>query len=55
MYCDEHKELTPPQMGVNAHVSGRSAQTLSFPIRNVLLRLGVTVLFRHPEVHNMHN
>jgi hypothetical protein len=40
-------------MGVDTHVTGRAGERLAFPVGNVLLRLGVTVLLRHAEVDNM--
>ena len=45
--------LTASQMRVDAHVPRRPAQALSFPIRNVLLRLRVAVLLRHAEVDDV--
>ena len=40
-------------MCVNAHVPRRSAQTLSFPVGDVLFRLGVAVLLGHAEIDDM--
>ena len=40
-------------MSVDTHIPSGSAQTLSFPVRNVLFRLWVTVLLRHAEINNM--
>jgi hypothetical protein len=45
-------QLTSTQMRVDTHVSRRPAQTLAFPVRDVLLRFGVAVVFRHAEVWN---
>jgi hypothetical protein len=42
-------------MSVDAHVPSCATQTLSLPIGDVLLRLGVTVLFRHAKVDHMNN
>ena len=40
-------------MSVDAHVPRRSAQTLSFPVGDVLFRLGVAVLLGHTEIDDM--
>lgn len=40
-------------MCVDAHVSSSAAQTLAFPVRNVLLRLRVPVLLRHAKVDDV--
>jgi hypothetical protein len=42
-------------MGVDTHVTGSSRQTLAFPIGDVLLRLGVSVLLSHAEIDDMDN
>lgn len=46
---------TSSQMRVDAHVTGRTAQTLPLPVRNVLLRLRVSVLLGHAEVDDVDN
>jgi len=35
-------------MGVDAHIARSPAERLAFSIRNMLLRLGITVLLCHP-------
>ena len=45
---------TSSQMSIDTHIPRRPAKRLAFPIRDMLLRLRVPVLLRHPEVHNMH-
>jgi len=40
-------------VGVDTHVTSCSGKRLAFPIRDVLLRLGVTVLLGHAEVDDM--
>jgi len=45
--------LFAPEMGVDAHVSSGTGQRLAFPVRDVLLRLGVTILLRHTEVDDV--
>lgn len=47
--------LLASKMGVDAHVTRGSRQRLALPIRNVLLRLGVTVLLGHAEVDHVDN
>jgi len=47
--------LFAPKVGVDAHVTRRSRERLAFPVRDVLLRLGVTVLLGHAEVDNVDN
>ena len=42
-------------MGVYTHISGGSAQTLAFAIRDVLLCLWITVLLGHTKVDNVYN
>jgi hypothetical protein len=42
-------------MSVDAHVTRGSRERLAFPIRNVLLCLGVAVLLGHAEVDNVDN
>jgi hypothetical protein len=42
-------------MGVYAHVSRSPTQTLAFTIRDVLLRLWITVLLGHTKVDNVYN
>jgi hypothetical protein len=40
-------------MGVDTHVARRSGKRLTFPVRNVLLRLGIAVLLGHAEVDDV--
>lgn len=40
-------------MGVDTHITGRSRQRLAFSVRDVLLRLGITVLLRHAEIDDV--
>ena len=40
-------------MGVDTHVSRGTRERFAFPVRNVLLGLGVAVLLRHAEVDNV--
>ena len=40
-------------MSVDAHVPSRPAQTLPFPVRDVLLRLRVSILLCHTEVDDV--
>jgi hypothetical protein len=47
--------LLTTKMGVDTHVTGSSRQTLAFPVGDVLLRLGVSVLLGHAEIDNMDN
>lgn len=47
--------LLASKMGVDTHVSSRAGERFAFPVRNVLLGLGVAVLLRHAEVHNVDN
>lgn len=47
------KRRTASQMSVDAHVPSRAAQTLPFPVRYMLLRLGVAVLLRHTKVDDV--
>ena len=42
-------------MGVYTHVTSSSGQTLALPVRDVLLRLGVSVLFGHTEVDDVNH
>lgn len=42
-------------MSVDTHISRRSTQTLSLSVRDVLLRLGISILLRHSEIHYMHD
>ncbi len=46
---------TSAQMGVDTHVSRSATQTLPFPIRYVLFRLGIAVLFSHAKVYDMYD
>lgn len=45
--------LLAPKMGVDTHVTSGTRKRLAFPVRDVLLCLGVTVLLRHTEVDDM--
>jgi hypothetical protein len=45
--------LFAPKMGVDTHVTRRTRERLAFSVWNVLLRLGVTVLLSHTEVHDV--
>ena len=40
-------------MCVDTHVARCAGQGLAFPVRNVLLCLGITVLLRHTEIDDM--
>lgn len=40
-------------MSVDGHVSGRAGEGFALSVRNVLFRLGVTVLFGHAEVNDV--
>lgn len=42
-------------MGIDAHVTGCSAEALSLPIRDVLLGLGIAILFGHSKVDDMNH
>jgi len=42
-------------MGVDRHVSCCSTQTLSLSVRDMLLCLGVSVLFGHSEIDHMND
>ena len=42
-------------MGVDTHVTRCTGKRLALPVRDVLLRLGVTVLLGHTEVHDVNN
>ena len=42
-------------MRINAHVASGATKTLPFPVRNVLLGLGIAILLGHSEVHNMND
>lgn len=45
--------LLSSEMRVDAHIACRARQRLSLPVRNMLLRLGVSVLLGHPKVDDM--
>ena len=45
--------LFASQMGVDTHVTRRTRKGLALPVRDVLLRLGVTVLLGHTKVHDV--
>lgn len=47
--------LLTTKMGVDAHVTGGSRETLSLSVGDVLLRLGVAVLLGHAEVDYMND
>ena len=47
------KHHTSPQVSVDAHVTRCSAQALSFSVGYMLPGLGITILLRHSEVHNV--
>lgn len=42
-------------MSIDAHVPSRTAERLAFSVRDVLFRLGITVLLRHSKVDNMND
>ncbi len=42
-------------MGIDTHVAGGTRERLTFPVGNVLLRLGISVLLGHAEVDNMND
>lgn len=52
-YKGAMKTLTFPQMCVDAHVSGSSSQTLVFSVWDMLLCLGVYVLFCKAKVYDV--
>jgi hypothetical protein len=45
--------LFPAQMCVYAHVSSSARQRFAFPIRDMLLGLGIAVLLGHAEVDHV--
>ena len=45
--------LLAPKMGVDTHVTSGTRERLAFSVRDVLLRLGVTVLLRHTKVDDV--
>jgi hypothetical protein len=45
--------LLASQMSVDTHVTSGTGQRLALPVRDVLLRLGITVLLGHTEVDNV--
>lgn len=47
-------QRTAAKMRVDTHISRCSAQTLPFAVRDMLFRLGITILLRHPEVYHMY-
>lgn len=47
--------LLPAEMGVDAHVPGSSRERLAFPVGDVLLRLGITVLLSHAEIDDVNH
>jgi hypothetical protein len=44
---------TTAEMGVDAHVSSSSTETLTLTVWDVLLRLGISVLLCHAEIDDM--
>ena len=40
-------------MRIDAHIPRSPAKTLPFTVRNVLFRLGITVLLSHAEIDNV--
>lgn len=48
-----HEGRTSTQVRVDTHVPRCPAQTLSFPVRDVLFRLGVPVLLGHAEIDDV--
>jgi hypothetical protein len=42
-------------MGVDTHVTRSARERLAFPVWDMLLRLGITVLLGHTEVDNVDN
>lgn len=47
--------LFASKMGVDAHVTSGTRKRFPFPVWNMLLRLGVTVLLGHTKVDNVDN
>jgi hypothetical protein len=45
--------LLASQVGVDTHVTSSTRKRLALPVRDVLLRLGITVLLGHTEVDNV--
>lgn len=44
---------TTAQVGINAHVTGSSAERLALAVRYMLFCLGVTVLLGHAKIDNV--
>ena len=42
-------------MSVDAHIPSRATETLPLTVRNMLLRLRVTILLRHPKVYHVNH
>ena len=40
-------------MGFDTHVTSRTGEGLAFPVRNVLLRLGIEVMLSHTKIHKI--
>ena len=47
-------QRTAAKMRVDTHISRCPAQALPFAVRDMLFRLGITILLRHPEVYHMY-
>lgn len=47
--------LFSSKMRVDAHIACRARQRLSLPVRDMLLRLGISVLLGHPKVNDMNH
>jgi hypothetical protein len=45
--------LFASKMGVDTHVTRGTGERLTFPVRDVLLRLGIAVLLGHAKVDNV--
>ena len=45
--------LFASKMGIDTHVTRRARERLALPVRNVLLRLGVTVLLGHTKIYDV--
>ena len=49
----QNAKPTFSKVGVNAHVSSSSSETLVLPVRNVLVSVGIDVFLRQSEVNNV--
>jgi hypothetical protein len=47
--------LFASNMSLDIHVTRRTSGRLAFPVRDVLFRLGVTVLLSHTKIHNVNH